>query len=84
MHRMEKVFKMIIESTEDEESNLSINKEKTLASAIPLKKEDLQINNSLINFCIKCFKGQFHLEIEGKTKPMLKCNSCSFKVSIYI
>ena len=34
----------------------------------------------MINFCIKCFKGQFNLDYHNKKSWGLKCDQCFFRV----
>jgi len=51
----------------------------SLSSRIRLKDES---KDSVINFCIKCFKGHFCLQYHQKKGWGLKCDACNFAVRV--
>jgi hypothetical protein len=56
-----------------------LGKDFYLSSKIPLKAES---EKTVINFCLKCFKGHLCLNYHNKKGWGLKCDTCHFRVSI--
>ena len=50
-----------------------------MSSKIPLSEDS---KKNVINFCIKCFKGQLCLNYHNKKGWGIKCDQCHFRVSI--
>lgn len=70
---MEKLLR-IVSMTE----NPLANKDLLLTYKIPYAEE---VKDSAINFCIRCFDGQFEMLYHSKKGWGLKCRACSFRVS---
>lgn len=56
-----------------------LGKDFYLSSKIPMK---LESEKTVINFCLKCFKGHICLNYHNKKGWGLKCDTCHFRVSI--
>jgi hypothetical protein len=50
-----------------------------LKSKIPSLEEQ---EKTMINFCIRCFKGNFNLQYHNKKGYGIKCENCKFRVQI--
>lgn len=72
---MERILNIMLSSSENlQNSNL------TLSSKIHMKDESKE---DFINFCIKCFKGHFCVDLHPKKGWGLKCDTCNFAVRMF-
>jgi hypothetical protein len=72
---MERILNIMLSSSEKlQNSNL------TLSSKIHMKDESKE---DYINFCIKCFKGHFCVDLHPKKGWGLKCDACNFAVRMF-